>query len=54
MGSGGTPEHGAYQYIPATRELLRWIKAGGVWNREKMGIVVWHGSTSFSIQQESQ
>lgn len=44
---------GAYQYIPATRELLRWIKAGNAWNRENMGTVVWHSSTNFSIQRES-
>lgn len=52
--SGG--EHptcdGAYQYIPATSELLKWTKKEGAWHREKMGVVVWHGSERFSIRRE--
>ena len=43
---------GAYQYIPATRELLRWNRRAGAWARERVGMVIWRGSASFSIQRE--
>ncbi|HYH95181.1 hypothetical protein [Hyalangium sp.] len=52
-GEGERPTcDGAYQYIPATSELLKWTKTGEAWHREKTGTVVWHSSASFSIQRE--
>jgi hypothetical protein len=54
-GDGESPAcDGAYQYIPATRELLKWTKTAGAWHRTKIGTVIWHSSEHFSIQRESE
>lgn len=32
---------GFYQYIPATRDMLKWTHTQDVWEREELGIVTW-------------
>ncbi|MFL5346884.1 MAG: hypothetical protein ACJ8AT_19045 [Hyalangium sp.] len=43
---------GFYQYIPATRELMKWTHSRGAWEGTKYGIVVWRTSSQFTIQRE--
>jgi hypothetical protein len=43
---------GFYQYIPATRELLKWTRPSGAWRRDKYGTVIWTSPTNFTIQRE--
>jgi hypothetical protein len=43
---------GAYQYIPATAELLQWSRQGRAWSRERIGTVVWTRPTKFHINRE--
>jgi hypothetical protein len=43
---------GFYQYIPATRELLKWSNVSGVWRRDKYGTVLWTSPTDFTIQRD--
>ncbi|MFL5350511.1 MAG: hypothetical protein ACJ8AT_37550 [Hyalangium sp.] len=42
---------GFYQYIPATRELLRWTQSEGHWKGTKTGIVIWESPTQFTIMR---
>ncbi|WP_224244267.1 hypothetical protein [Hyalangium gracile] len=43
---------GFYQYIPATRELLRWTHSQGLWEGKRYGTVHWRGPARFIIQRE--
>jgi hypothetical protein len=43
---------GFYQYIPATRELLKWTNSRGGWEGKKYGTVTWSGPSRFTIQRE--
>ncbi|HEX8441621.1 hypothetical protein [Archangium sp.] len=43
---------GFYQYIPATRELLKWLNEEGDWRKEKAGMVRWINATEFVITRE--
>lgn len=45
---------GFYQYIPATRELMRWSSTSGEWMGKKMGTVKWTSSTAFTIEREQE
>ena len=43
---------GFYQYIPATRELLKWASTGRDWTGKRIGTVTWLSATQFTIQRE--
>jgi hypothetical protein len=43
---------GFYQYIPATRELLKWSNEDGDWWKTRIGTVNWHNATDFTITRE--
>jgi len=43
---------GFYQYIPATRELLKWVHAQGDWNGVRLGRVEWTSDTRFDVIEE--
>jgi hypothetical protein len=43
---------GFYQYIPATRELMKWTNSRGGWEGRKYGTVIWSGPSRFNIQRE--
>ena len=43
---------GFYQYIPATRELLKWAVTGNDWKGKRVGMVTWLSATKFTIQRE--
>ncbi len=43
---------GFYQYIPATSELLKWLKTGDSWQRGQAGRVEWLGPTKFIITKD--
>lgn len=43
---------GFYQYIPATRELMKWTHSSGDWKGTKYGTVIWSTPSHFSIQRE--
>jgi len=43
---------GFYQYIPATRELLKWNQSGSTWKGKNIGKVIWSSATTFRIERE--
>jgi hypothetical protein len=44
---------GFYQYIPATRELLKWTqRTGRGWKGKQIGTVIWSSATTFRIERE--
>ena len=43
---------GFHQYIPATRELLKWTNTSGDWKSKRIGTVNWTSDTEFTIMRE--
>ncbi|WP_395814053.1 hypothetical protein [Archangium minus] len=43
---------GFHQYIPATRELMKWLSTERGWRSERMGTVNWISATTFVITRE--
>lgn len=46
------PCDGFFQYIPATGELLRWLRSDSGWGRQVIGRVEWLDSTRYRIVRE--
>ncbi|WP_223764003.1 hypothetical protein NR800_09565 [Corallococcus interemptor] len=46
------PCDGFFQYIPATGELLRWLRGDDGWGRQIIGRVEWLDSTRYRIVRE--
>jgi hypothetical protein len=43
---------GFYQYIPATSEMLKWLKTGDSWQRGRAGRVQWISPTKFILTND--
>ncbi len=43
---------GFYQYVPATRLMLKWTQLQGEWNREELGTVTWLNGKTYRIDKQ--
>ena len=43
---------GFYQYIPATRVMLKWTQLQGEWKRELLGFVTWIDEDTYRIDKQ--
>ena len=43
---------GFYQYVPATRDMLKWTHTQGVWEREELGLVTWLDGKNYRLDKK--
>ncbi|MCY1032905.1 MULTISPECIES: hypothetical protein [Corallococcus] len=43
---------GFYQYVPATRDMLKWARADKGWTRETLGTVTWINTTTYRLDKK--
>ncbi|WP_338278338.1 hypothetical protein [Corallococcus caeni] len=42
---------GFYQYVPATRDMLKWTRSASGWDRETLGKVSWINDTTYRLDK---
>ncbi|RKH39879.1 hypothetical protein D7X12_22355 [Corallococcus sicarius] len=45
---------GFYQYVPATRDMLKWTRAAKGWDRETLGTVTWINTTTYRLDKKQR
>ena len=43
---------GFFQYVPATREMLKWTHTQGIWTREELGTVTWLNEKTYRLDKK--